>query len=119
MLSTVTAALGEKQGEMIRWPSRTADRVNNAYDFAIGDTGLQHCIGAIDGTHIPIKFPIGQEHRRGYFNRKKFMSILLQGIVSHRGEFIHVYTGWPGSVHDRVFFWKVISPKRTSLLHSI
>ena len=37
------------------------------------------CIGAIDGSHIPIKAPV--ESSASYVNRKGFHSILLQGIV--------------------------------------
>ena len=36
----------------------------------------------------------------GYFNRKKFPSIVLQAMVDHEYRFMHVYAGWPGSVHN-------------------
>ena len=35
-----------------------------------------------------------------YYNRKSFHSIVLQGIVDSNGRFIHVSTGYPGSIHD-------------------
>ena len=60
------------------------------------------CVGAVDGTHIPILSP--QECPADYYNGKGWHSILMQGVVDHQGRFIDVYIGWPGRVHDaRVF----------------
>ncbi|XP_064643077.1 putative nuclease HARBI1 [Lineus longissimus] len=37
-------------------------------------------------------------------NRKKFHSVVLQGVCDDALAFTHVYTGWPGCTHDaRVF----------------
>ncbi|XP_041465990.1 protein ANTAGONIST OF LIKE HETEROCHROMATIN PROTEIN 1-like [Lytechinus variegatus] len=59
-------------------------------------------VGAIDGSHIPIKAPV--KNPKDYFNRKGFYSVILQGVVDSFGSFIDVNVGWPGSVHDaRVF----------------
>ena len=39
-----------------------------------------------------------------YYNRKGWHSILMQGMVNHLGQFMDIYIGWPGRVHDaRVF----------------
>ncbi|XP_054843715.1 putative nuclease HARBI1 [Eublepharis macularius] len=64
--------------------------------------GFPHCVGAIDGTHIPICAPGGSPEQYG--NRKKFSSILLQGTVDHRGHFIDVEIGWSGKNHDAFVF---------------
>ena len=64
--------------------------------------GFPQCVGAVDGTHIPIISP--QDCPADYYNRKGWHSIILQGTVDHAGRFIDVYVGWPGRVHDaRVF----------------
>ena len=64
--------------------------------------GAPQCVGAIDGSHIPITGP--RECHTDYFNRKGYYSIILQGLVDHNYIFLDVYIGWPGSVHDaRVF----------------
>ena len=63
---------------------------------------LPQCVGAIDGSHIPISAPTN--NHSDYYNRKGFYSIIIQAIVDFRYRFIDVYCGWPGSVHDsRVF----------------
>ena len=59
---------------------------------------ISNVIGAIDGSHIPIKaphlFPVD------YFNRKEFYSIVLQAVVDHNKKFLDICVGWPGSTHD-------------------
>ncbi|XP_070406843.1 uncharacterized protein [Nothobranchius furzeri] len=70
------------------------------------------CVGAIDGSHIPIIAP--QEFHTDYFNRKGWHSIIIQGIVDGRGMFWNVNAGQPGSLHDpRVLrlstFWDLVA----------
>ena len=64
--------------------------------------GFPQCVGAVDGTHIPILAP--QQCAKDYYNRKGYHSILMQAVVDHQYCFTDIYIGWPGSVHDaRVF----------------
>ncbi|XP_016418989.1 putative nuclease HARBI1 [Sinocyclocheilus rhinocerous] len=60
--------------------------------------GLPQCVGAIDGSHIPILAP--QEYHTEYFNRKRWYSIVLQAVVDAKGLFWNVFAGLPGSLHD-------------------
>ena len=83
--------------EYIKIPTGTALQENIESDH-----GFPQCVGAVDGTHIPIISP--QDCPADYFNRKGSHSIILQGTVDHAGQFIDIYVGWPGQVHDaRVF----------------
>jgi hypothetical protein len=61
-------------------------------------SGFPGVVGAIDGSHIPIKAPT--KYPADYFNRKHFYSIVLQAVCDHDGKFIDVFVGFPGSVHD-------------------
>ena len=60
--------------------------------------GFPQCVGAIDGTHIPIMSPTA--NGLDYFNRKGHHSVVMQALVSCDYTFIDIYVGWPGSVHD-------------------
>lgn len=60
--------------------------------------GIPGVIGAIDGSHIPIKAPTSCPEN--YINRKGFHSVVLQAVSDHEMMFTDCYVGWPGSVHD-------------------
>ena len=60
--------------------------------------GFPQCVGAVDGSHIPIIAP--KENPVDYFNRKGHHSVILQALVDHEYKFLDIYVGWPGSVHD-------------------
>ena len=80
----------------IKMPTGTALRDNVE---AFKQThGFPQCIGAVDGTHIPIISL--QQCPTDYYNRKGWHSIILQGTVDHAGRFIDMYVGCPGQVHD-------------------
>ena len=53
---------------------------------------LPQCLGAIDGTHIPIKAP-GHCHTH-YFNRKCFHSIIVQAVCDSECCFTGVFKCW-------------------------
>ena len=55
-------------------------------------------MGALDGSHIPIKAP--KDDPNEYVNRKSFYSIVFQGVADANGKFLHVSTGYAGSIHD-------------------
>lgn len=87
--------------DFIRWPKSDAEKAEIAANFAKCGR-FPHVIGLIDSSHIKIRAPI--LHKIDYYNRKKFFSILLQGVVDHKKRFIDVYVGEPGSLHDNNVF---------------
>ncbi|TWW77659.1 hypothetical protein D4764_12G0010490 [Takifugu flavidus] len=84
----------------IKFPS-LVDIPNIAAGFQrlSGSPALQNVVGSIDGCHIRIKPP--GAHAQCYFNRKLFYSIQLQAVCDHQGLFIDIFTGYPGSVHEK------------------
>ncbi|XP_066589340.1 putative nuclease HARBI1 [Prorops nasuta] len=96
----VTNAIYSYLHTFIKWPSIekakiTMNKIKNEY-------GFPKVIGAIDGTHIKIAAP--KVNSEAYVNRKGYHSLQLQAVCNENLEFIHVYCGEVGSVHDmRVF----------------
>lgn len=65
--------------------------------------GMPGVLGCVDGTHIPIQSP-GGDNVEMYRCRKGFYSLNVQGICDSNMRFTHVIASWPGSAHDaRVF----------------
>ncbi|XP_076836809.1 uncharacterized protein LOC143482352 [Brachyhypopomus gauderio] len=82
--------------EQIRYPDER--RFRDMAEYIQTRWGLPHCVGAIDGSHIPIIAP--RLCHTDYFNRKGWHSIILQGVVDGKGLFWNVMAGLPGSMHD-------------------
>ncbi|XP_014675273.1 PREDICTED: putative nuclease HARBI1 [Priapulus caudatus] len=88
------------QKEFIKWPSGA--EIHNVFNGFSDVQGIPNVLGALDGTHIPIKSP--KQDSEAYVNRRKFHSINVSAICNHEMLFTYVYSGWPGSTHDsRVF----------------
>ncbi|KMQ87376.1 nuclease harbi1 [Lasius niger] len=83
--------------EEIKWPEGNDAILVTSQKFE-AKRGIKKCIGAIDCTHIAIRQPV--DHPRDYCNRKRFFSIVLQGVVDADMKFTNIYCGEPGSLHD-------------------
>ena len=94
--------------EFIKFPiGQKAQAVMEAFE---GKKGFPGVMGAIDGTHIPIKAP--KNNHEQYINRKGFFSVQLQVICDPDLFITDVFCGYPGSVHDaRVFRNSPICPE--------
>jgi hypothetical protein len=77
--------------------------------FAINN--FPRVIGAIDGTHIPIRNP-GGPLAQIYINRKGWYSINTQVVVDHLGKVCDVVARWRGSAHDARIFNECILKQR-------
>ncbi len=72
--------------------------VGECFGQLAGSPAFSSGVCAIDGCHIRLKPPATTA--QCYLNRKLFHSIQLQAITDHRGKFIDIFVGYPGSVHD-------------------
>ncbi|XP_044759780.1 protein ALP1-like [Coccinella septempunctata] len=84
---------------IIKWPSGPyAAEVKEGFSR----TGLDSCLGIVDGSYITIKAP--RTHPEVYVCRKKFHAITLQAICDHTLKFTDCFAGYPASVNDyRIF----------------
>lgn len=64
---------------------------------------FEDVIGAVDGTHVRVKSP-GGNNSEIFRNRKGYFSINVQAVCDHRGSFTDVVIRWPGSTHDARIF---------------
>jgi hypothetical protein len=68
------------------------------------------CIGAIDGTHIPVTVPKSEQPK--YMGRHKYTSQNVMACCDFDMRFTFVVTGWHGSTHDtRVFLDTLVTYK--------
>lgn len=92
--------ISSKTKQYISWPNRNEPEACEnieAFNKLRGNTSFPKVFGCLDGTHIAIPGPLSDN---SYYNRKGFHSIQVQAICNSRQEFIDVFCGWPGSVHD-------------------
>ena len=106
--STACIKVNEAMKLLVSSKMHIISKIQRGIDFKRIINGFQRkwnfpqCLGAIDGTHIPIKAPL--VHHADYHNRKCFHSVILQGVCDSQCCFTDVFAGWPGRAHDsRVF----------------
>uniref|UniRef100_A0A3P9P187 DDE Tnp4 domain-containing protein n=1 Tax=Poecilia reticulata TaxID=8081 RepID=A0A3P9P187_POERE len=99
--------------ELIEIPS--AERFEEMAAYFENRWGPPQCVGAIDGSHIPIIAPT--TYHSDFFNRKGWHSLILQGVVDGRGLFWNIYChhsgNWP---HKKIFFHYILKKSEQSKL---
>ncbi|XP_020516318.1 putative nuclease HARBI1 [Labrus bergylta] len=84
---------------VIRFPTAAEmDGVGAGFARLAGSAVFARAAGSIDGCHVRVVAPAA--HEQAYLNRRLFHSIQFQAICDHRGKFLDVFVGYPGSVHD-------------------
>lgn len=76
----VCEALSDLRKVFVRRPKSVPEVQEIIHGFE-RKTGFPMCVGALDGTHIPIIAP--QDYCTDYYNRKGWYSVVLQGLVDH------------------------------------
>lgn len=95
----VCHAIIELQKRYIKFPTKQAYTNMESSFSKFGFPGVVGCMGV---SHIGIPGP--SEYREAYVNGKGMPSIQLQAVADSDLQFIDIYAGWPGSVHEtRVF----------------
>lgn len=109
----VVRALNSISHEIIKWPNTDEREKIQQQFYSCGQ--IPGCVGAIDGTYIPIKAPA--KNPEVYVNRKCFYAVTLQAICDQNRKFLDTFCGYPSSVSDnRIFrnsdiFKKIIRDK--------
>lgn len=86
--------------QWITWPA--PNECNNIAARIEGKCRIPGIVGALDGTHIPIKQPT--DNAVDFYNRHQQHSIILQAVCLDNKTFTDVCIGMPGRLHDaRVF----------------
>ena len=101
-ITQVTDILSEKARTDIKMPTDMIDIHNTMRQFH-SLSGFPRVIGAIDGSHIPIKAPSRDEEI--YINRKRFHSLNIQVVSDANRKILSYNVNYPGSTHD-AFIWR-------------
>ena len=90
----------ETSHEFIHFPTNgreTAIAIQKFRTFT--ESKIPQVVGVNDGTHIEI-LCVDSESRVDYFSRKQRYTINTQAVVGANLMFLHIATGYPGSLHD-------------------
>ena len=90
----------EEVGQFIKFPAnghKTALEMEKFSYFT--QTVLPQVVGVLDGTHLEIMCT-NSESRVDYFSCKQKYTVNTQAVVGANLMFLHVATGYPGSLHD-------------------
>ncbi|KAI4455158.1 hypothetical protein MML48_9g00000572 [Holotrichia oblita] len=101
IIQKVSENLARNLRQYVKFPDRNGMNNNRNLFFEIG--GFPGVSGCVDGTHIEIKNP-GGENAEVFRNRKGWMSLNIQVIAGPRCEILDIVIRWPGSAHDSRIF---------------
>ncbi|XP_038056827.1 protein ANTAGONIST OF LIKE HETEROCHROMATIN PROTEIN 1-like [Patiria miniata] len=94
---TCKAFASSMQQEFMVLPAK--DKLQAIVDGFMNEHGFPQVAGCIATCHIPIKRP-DSNNSQDYINAEGNPTIILQGIVDHKGQFSDVSAGWQGSTSE-------------------
>ncbi len=93
----IVYAINDHMKDMLAWPTLDQAKLIKA---AFSQKGFPNCMGAIDGTHFKVSKPNVPYYEDYYCLRKSSCTVQMQAVCDHRGSFMDVVIGRPGSMHD-------------------
>lgn len=101
----VSAAIAELAPDFIKFPEpEEEEKIMQQFSSIAGMPGV---IGCIDGTHVPIKSPGGDDADL-FRCRSNFFSLNVMGVCDTSMRFTQLVVDWPGGYRD----WDVFSGSR-------
>lgn len=82
---------------LIKFPT-TDQAIKDVTDGFLDKYRYPMCLGSVDGTHICIQPPYGEE--TDYYNYKKYHSVIALGVVDSNLKFTYLNVGAPGRCND-------------------
>lgn len=98
----VIRAIAQLRPQYVKMPVDEAEMSEVACSF-YNIAKFPSVIGAIDGTHIAIQSP-GGDDAEAFRNRKSIFSYNVQAVVNANLKFMDIVARWPGSAHDNTIF---------------
>ena len=101
LIHRVTTAIASRRNFFICFPNEDERNTLKGQFFAVA--GFPSVVGAIDGSHIPVQKPKG-DNSELYRCRKGYFSINMQAVCDPCLKFRNIVCRWPGSTHDSRIF---------------
>ena len=93
-------AILEISHQFIHFPTNGREAAIAVQKFCtFTESKIPQVVGVNDGTHIEI-LCVDSESRVDYFSRKQRYTINTQAVVGANLMFLHIATGYPGSLHN-------------------
>lgn len=102
VLKRVTHHIAVLRPDFVHMP-RTGQEMRQTKAKFFNICAFPGVLGCVDGTHVPIESPGGNEGEL-YRNRKTWFSINVQVVCDSDLKFCNIDTRWPGSTHDSTVF---------------
>ena len=101
IIHKISKSIAKRKNRFISFPANDKVREIKRDFFQIA--GFPNVIGCIDGSHVPIVSP-GGDQAELYRNRKGYFSINVQAVCDAKLCFTNIVCRWPGSTHDARIF---------------